>query len=259
MSWPWAGNRAFLKSRGGFLRVAMGAQITDKDYALLRHRMVEEQLRSRGVTDPSVLAAMEKVPRHLFVPPASRRNAYSDGPLPIESGQTISQPYMVARMTELLSLSKNSRILEVGTGSGYQAAVLAELAGEVWTVERIPKLATSAEELLSDLGYTNIRVIASDGTTGFTQAAPYDGIIVTAAAPRVPESLRKQLAVGGRMVIPISAGYSQELTLVERLADIPAEPANAPLSESEAQGAFRETIILSCVFVPLIGVEGYDA
>jgi protein-L-isoaspartate(D-aspartate) O-methyltransferase len=237
----------------------MGAGLTDKDYDFLRHRMVEEQLRARGISDQRVLAAMEKVPRHVFVPPASRHNAYSDGPLPIDQGQTISQPYMVARMTELLALSETSRVLEVGTGSGYQAAILGELAGDIWTVERIPELAAKAEQLLSSLGYVNVRVILSDGTTGFPEAAPYDGVLVTAAAPRVPESLRKQLAVGGRMVIPISAGYSQDLTLIERLADIPAELQDPHTGEQDPQRAFRETTILGCVFVPLIGAEGYDA
>lgn len=237
----------------------MGAESTDKDYALLRHRMVEEQIRSRGIVDERVLAIMEKVPRHLFVPAAHRHHAYDDGPLPLEQGQTISQPYMVARMTELLTLSRKSRVLEVGTGSGYQAAVLAELAGEVWTVERIPELGQEAEKLLGTLGYQNVRVIVSDGTTGFQDAGPYDGILVTAAAPRVPESLRRQLAVSGLMVIPITAGYSQELTLVERLADVPAKPTDFPSAEADVQRAFRETTILSCVFVPLIGAEGYDA
>jgi protein-L-isoaspartate(D-aspartate) O-methyltransferase len=237
----------------------MGAELTDKDYSRLRHRMVEEQLRPRGIADEKVLATMEKVPRHLFVPPAHRHKAYDDGPLPIAQGQTISQPYIVARMTELLSLSETSRVLEVGTGSGYQAAVLGELAGEVWTVERISELAEKAEELLGALGYQNVRVILSDGTTGFQEAAPYDGILVSAAAPRVPESLRRQLVVGGRMVIPISAGYSEDLTLVERLANIRPEPSDAPLADEDIQRAFRETTVLSCVFVPLIGVEGYEA
>ena len=237
----------------------MGAELTDKDYSRLRHRMLEEQLRPRGIADEKVLATMEKIPRHLFVPPAHRHHAYDDGPLPIAQGQTISQPYMVARMTELLCLSGKSRVLEVGTGSGYQAAVLGEMAGQVWTVERISELAKSAEELLDAFGYQNVRVILGDGTTGFPEAAPYDGILVTAAAPRVPESLRRQLAVGGRMVIPISAGYSEDLTLVERLADMPPGPPDAPVDDEDVRWAFRETTVLSCVFVPLIGAEGYDA
>jgi protein-L-isoaspartate(D-aspartate) O-methyltransferase len=211
--------------------------------------MVEEQLRPRGIADNGVLSAVESVPRHLFVPPAQRPSAYDDGPLPIGLGQTISQPYMVARMTELLRLTKESRVLEIGTGSGYQAAVLAELAGEVWSIERLPELAQRAEELLARLGYDNVHVVVGDGTMGFAEAAPYDGVVVTAAAPRVPLCLREQLDVGGRMVIPVSAGYSQNLLLIERLPD------TQPLV---SDCRFRETSILGCVFVPLIGADGYQ-
>ncbi|MFH0916885.1 MAG: protein-L-isoaspartate(D-aspartate) O-methyltransferase [bacterium] len=258
----------------------MGAELNDTDFANLRHRMVEDQLRSRGVTDERVLAAMGRVPRHLFVPPAQRWSAYHDGPLPIGLGQTISQPYMVARMTELLHLVSDSRVLEIGTGSGYQAAVLAELAGGVWTIERHADLARRAEELLLQLGYANVRVITGDGTLGFPEAAPYDGILVTAAAPYVPESLREQLAVNGRMVIPVEAGYAQDLKLIERLPDegAPSLPAagaarapaamgpggttqaasnSAPESAPEPSPRYRETSILGCVFVPLIGEQGY--
>jgi protein-L-isoaspartate(D-aspartate) O-methyltransferase len=231
----------------------MGARSNDRDSTILRHRMVNEQLRPRGISDERVLAALERVPRHLFVPPAQRHSAYDDGPLPIGLGQTISQPYMVARMTELLCLTKESRVLEVGTGSGYQAAVLAELAGEVWTIERLPELAQRAEALLRQLGYDDVRVIAGDGTMGFPEAAPYDGIVVTAAAPRVPTCLREQLGIGGRMVIPVSAGFSQDLLLIERLAEVAsADSAGAPDS------CFRQTSILGCVFVPLIGADGYQ-
>jgi len=228
----------------------MRVERDDTDFTLLRHRMVEDQLRARHVADERVLAAMEKVPRHLFVPAAQRWSAYEDGPLPIGSGQTISQPYMVARMTELLRLTPSDRVLEIGTGSGYQAAVLAELAEEVWTIERHADLAHRAEELLLQLGYANVRVIAGDGTLGFPEAAPYDGIMVTAAAPFVPDALRAQLAVGGRMVIPVSAGFSQDLRLIERLKDGAGSPATEP--------RFRETSILPCVFVPLIGEQGYQ-
>ena len=211
--------------------------------------MVDEQLRPRGIVDEGVLAAVERVPRHLFVPPAQRPSAYDDGPLPIGLGQTISQPYMVARMTELLCLTKESRVLEIGTGSGYQAAVLAELAGEVWSIERLPELARRAEELLGRLGYDSIRVVIGDGTMGFAEAAPYDGIVVTAAAPRVPACLREQLNIGGRMVIPVSAGCSQDLLLIERLPD--TQPVASDCR-------FRQTSILGCVFVPLIGADGYQ-
>jgi protein-L-isoaspartate(D-aspartate) O-methyltransferase len=246
------------------------------DFSLDRHRMVEDQLRARDIADERVLAAMAKVPRHLFVPAFQRRFAYEDGPLPIGSGQTISQPYMVARMTELLRLKPTDRVLEIGTGSGYQAAVLAELAAEVWTVERHVELAQRAEELLLQLGYTNVRVIAGDGSVGFPEAAPYDGIIVTAAAPSVPEALRSQLVVDGRMVIPVSAGFSHDLLLIERLPDAPkagvtaggGDEAVPPAGDARAATEmppsasaprFRETSILACVFVPLIGEQGYRA
>ena len=250
----------------------MGAELNDTDFANLRHRMVEDQLRSRGLTDERVLAAMERVPRHLFVPPAQRWSAYHDGPLPIGLGQTISQPYMVACMTEHLRLSPDSRVLEIGTGSGYQAAVLAEVAGNVWTIERHADLARRAEELLLRLGYSNVRAITGDGTLGLPGTAPYDGILVAAAAPYVPESLREQLAVGGRMVIPVEAGYAEDLKLIERLPDeappsppvadetgasdtVQAAPDSAP--ESAPSPRYRETSILGCVFVPLIGEQGY--
>jgi len=236
--------------------------------------MVEDQLRGRGLSDERVLAAMESVPRHLFVPPAQRRSAYRDDPLPIGLGQTISQPYIVACMTDRLRLLPGSKVLEIGTGSGYQAAVLAELAAGVWTIERHADLAQRAEELLKRLGYTNVRVITGDGTLGFPEAAPYDGILVAAAAPCVPDSLRNQLAVGGRMVIPIEAGYAQDLRLIERLPDEApssqpaaagdgmapqAVPGSAPASAAgSAQPArYRETSILGCTFVPLIGEQGY--
>ncbi len=214
----------------------------DKDYALSRHRMVQKQLVPRGISDARVLAAMETVPRHLFVPKAQRHQAYDDAPLPIGSGQTISQPYMVARMTELLSITRDSRVLEVGTGSGYQAAVLGELADEVWSIERLPELAGPAQALLHRLGYDNVHVVVGDGTLGFAEAAPYDAIVVTAGAPGIPKAMREQLTIGGRMVIPVAAGYSEDLLLVER-------------DDTET---YRETTILGCTFVPLIGAEGYQ-
>ena len=161
------------------------------------------------------------MPRHRFVSAAQAYSAYDDGPLPIGSGQTISQPYMVARMTELLALSRTSRVLEVGTGSGYQTAVLAELADRVWTIERIPELADRAREVLHLLGYTQIEVIAGDGSLGYAEAAPYDAILVTAGAPSVPPALREQMAVHGKMVIPVAAGPSQELLLIERTDEGP--------------------------------------
>lgn len=243
----------------------MGAELSETDFARLRHCMVNDQLCARHLVDERVLAAMEKVPRHLFVPASQRRTAYDDGPLPIGVGQTISQPYMVARMTELLRIGPTDRVLEIGTGSGYQAAVLAELAGEVWTVERHVDLARRAEELLLQLGYHNVRVIIGDGSVGFSEAAPYDGIVVTAAAPSVPACLREQLAVYGRMVIPVTSGYNEDLRLIERLET--AEPQGATSADrGETRDAdetmdrcFRETSILACTFVPLIGKQGYPA
>lgn len=225
----------------------MGAELSDNDFARLRHCMVDDQLRARRLTDERVLQAMEKVPRHLFVPQVQRRLAYDDGPLPIGSGQTISQPYMVARMTELLHLAPTDRVLEVGTGSGYQAAVLAELAAEVWTIERHAELAHRASDLLRELGYDNVHVITGDGSLGYSEAAPYDAIVVTAAAPAVPRTLREQLAENGRMVIPVTEGYSEDLRLIERIA----------ASEADPEACFRELSILACTFVPLIGKEGY--
>lgn len=231
--------------------------------------MVEEQLRGRDITDERVLAAMGRVPRHLFVPSAQRWSAYDDGPLPIGHGQTISQPYMVACMTERLRLTPTSKVLEVGTGSGYQAAVLAELVADVWTIERHPELARNAEELLLQLGYTNVRVIVGDGSLGFAADAPYDAILVTAAAPRVPEALLAQLAPGGRMIIPIRAGFADDLKLIERLPDTFVEsapeaaqtgpsgrkPSDAPPAP---QPQYRETSVVGCTFVPLVGEQGYS-
>jgi protein-L-isoaspartate(D-aspartate) O-methyltransferase len=244
----------------------MSAEPTDSEFALLRHRMVDEQLCARNIGDKRVLAVMEKVPRHLFVPAAQRRAAHEDGPLPIGLGQTISQPYMVARMTELLRIAPTDRVLEIGTGSGYQTAVLAELAGEVWSVERHAELARRAEALLRQLGYDNVQVIAGDGSLGFPEAGPYDGIMVTAAAPYVPKCLLEQLRMHGRMVIPVTVAYNQDLRLIEKLpgtsppsadraGEAPGEVHGAP----EAQDCFfRETSILGCTFVPLIGEQGYQ-
>lgn len=235
----------------------MNETTEEHDYAVLRRRMVEDQLRRRGISDERLLDVMGKVPRHFFVPEGQRVHAYEDRPLPIGSSQTISQPYMVARMTELLSLARDSRVLEIGTGSGYQAAILAELAGEVTTVERLPDLKTRAEALLRRLGYNNVNAVVGDGTLGWSQKAPYDAIVVTAGAPRVPDELRRQLATDGRMVIPVSAGPSQTLFLVERLEQ--EEPPQSDSDPQKQQDRYRETAILGCVFVPLIGRDGYDS
>ena len=177
--------------------------------------MTETQIRARGVRDPAVLAAMAKVPRHLFVPEGLRRQAYVDEPLPIGEGQTISQPYIVAYMTEALALRGGEKVLEVGTGSGYQTAVLAEIAGTVWTVEIVEKLALRARAALDALGYSNVRYRIGDGSAGWAEEAPFDAIMVTAAAARMPEDLEDQLAVGGRMIVPVGTD-SQELVLVRR-------------------------------------------
>jgi protein-L-isoaspartate(D-aspartate) O-methyltransferase len=220
----------------------------DKDFAVLRHRMVQTQLRGRGLDDERLLHAMATVPRHLFVPDSYRWSAYKDEPLPIGHLQTISQPYMVACMTDQLQLVPNAKVLEVGTGSGYQAAVLAEMGCRVWTIERHAELAHQAEERLLTLGYTNIRVITGDGSLGLPDEAPFDGIIVAAAAPQIPQALRDQLRVGGRMVIPIRAGEVDELTMVERL----------PQQSGDIGASYREVLVVGCTFVPLIGKQGYD-
>lgn len=204
-----------------------------------RAEMVERQLRRRGISNERVLAAMALVPREEFVPPGLAGRAYEDGPLPIGYGQTISQPYMVALMTQLLDPQGGSRVLEVGCGSGYQAAVLAALGAEVFSVERVPELARQAAERLERLGYP-VRVRVGDGTLGWPEEAPFDGIIVTAGAPEVPPSLLAQLADGGRLVIPVGPGAVQELVVVTRRGE-----------EFDRRG------VCSCMFVPLVGKEGH--
>jgi protein-L-isoaspartate(D-aspartate) O-methyltransferase len=205
-----------------------------------RTYMVRRQIRGRGVKSARVLEAMMAVPRHCFVPEKFAHDAYGDHPVDIGSGQTISQPYMVAAMTELLDLMPMDRVLEVGTGSGYQAAVLAHLATAVVTIERIAKLAESARGKLTDLGFTNVTVLDDDGTLGHPEGAPYDAIIVTAAGPRVPEALKEQLSVGGRLVCPVGPREVQKLILIRRTED-----------------GYEEGLGMSCLFVPLIGQEGW--
>jgi len=180
-------------------------------YRLARERMVETQIKARGIKDERVLKAMLKVSRHLFVDEALRDQAYGDFPLPIGEGQTISQPYIVALMTEALELKGNERVLEIGTGSGYQTAILAELALWVYTIERFPTLLERAKKVLNELGYKNISFKLDDGTLGWKEAAPFDAIIVTAASPDIPPPLVEQLAEGGRIVIPVGDEFSQTL------------------------------------------------
>jgi protein-L-isoaspartate(D-aspartate) O-methyltransferase len=183
-----------------------------------RMDMVKEQIEARGVRQPEVLRAMEEVPRHLFVPESYRAEAYADHPLPIGWGQTISQPYIVALMTELLQVDGDDRVLEIGTGSGYHAAVLSRVAGRVYTIEILDELAEQAEWTLRELGYVNVTVRAGDGYQGWASEAPFDGIILTAAPPRVPQPLLEQLAVGGRMVVPVGS-FVQDLKVITRTED----------------------------------------
>lgn len=191
---------------------------TSTDYASLREKMVDIQISRRGIRDKAVLDAMRTVPRHLFVPPGLEHEAYEDGPLPIGCEQTISQPYVVASMTEHLELTYNSRVLEIGTGSGYQAAVIAEIAKEVYSVEIVKKLLEQARSLLEKLHYRNVRTRLGDGYAGWPEFAPYDAIVVTAAAPRIPEALIEQLAEGGVIVMPLKGPIpdTQELIKVRK-------------------------------------------
>lgn len=206
-----------------------------------RDRMVETQLVSRGISDQRVLDAMRKVPRHLFVDEALQDQAYSDHPLPIADKQTISQPYIVALMTEKLELKGHEKVLEIGTGSGYQAAILAELAERVFSIERLPGLAYRANQTLRRLGYSNVIVRVADGTLGWPDEAPFDGIIVTAGAPKVPQPLVDQLAMGGRLVVPVGDRLSQSLILVERVPE-----------------GIRKTDLGGVRFVDLVGKWGWE-
>ena len=216
---------------------ARGQGPDDALAAAARHRMIE-RIRARGVTDTAVLAALEAVPRHLFVSTDQRAKAYDDRPLPIGDGQTISQPYMVALMTSLLELRPGERVLEVGTGSGYQAAVLSRVAAEVYTIEIRKPLAERARRTLTDLGYRNIHLRVGDGFQGWPDAAPFDGIIVTAAPPSVPDPLLRQLKVGGRLVIPVGDRNSlQSLLVLTKRPD----------------GGFDRSNVMPVFFVPMTG------
>jgi protein-L-isoaspartate(D-aspartate) O-methyltransferase len=205
-------------------------------FAAERQRMVQQQLMPRGIKDGRVLAAMAKVPREEFIPPDSHAASYADGPLPIGYGQTISQPYIVAFMTEELRSKPSDRVLEIGTGSGYQAAILAELVKEVYSVEIVEQLAKNAEATLQRLGYKNVQVKVGDGYKGWPEAAPFDAIIVTCAPDRVPKPLTDQLKDGGRMIIPVGGRFAQELYLLEK-----------------RNGQLKESAVLPVRFVPMVG------
>jgi protein-L-isoaspartate(D-aspartate) O-methyltransferase len=209
--------------------------VSDSEFADLRSRMVEEQLRARGVADERVLDAMARVPRHVFPTEQHREQAYEDHPLPIGDGQTISQPYIVALMLEALSLKPEDKVLEVGTGSGYATALLAELAAQVVSIERHAALADEARELLARLGYTNLKMMVGDGSRGFFADAPYDAILVSAASASVPPELLAQMAEGGRMVIPVGSPEAQQLQLIH-------------IRNGQPHTTLREL----CRFVPLV-------
>jgi protein-L-isoaspartate(D-aspartate) O-methyltransferase len=211
-------------------------------FARERERMVEEQLVARGVTDPRVLAVMRRVPRHLFVDEALRERAYGDHPLPIGDGQTISQPFIVGKMTELLRLGGTEKVLEIGTGSGYQAAVLGELAARVCAIERIPRLVQRARETLEALGYANVWVRVANGTLGWPDEAPFDRILVAAGGPSVPPPLFAQLAEGGRMVMPVGAVDTQKLLVIDK-----------------RDGEMLVTEESGCVFVKLVGKYAWES
>jgi protein-L-isoaspartate(D-aspartate) O-methyltransferase len=214
--------------------------LDEERYIRDRERMVDEQILARDIDDPRVLQAMRRVPRHMFVPPDHRHLAYADCPLPIGQNQTISQPYIVALMTQMLDLVGHEKVLEIGTGSGYQAAVLSLLAKEVVTVERHPRLMIEAKQTLSELGVENVHVHLGDGTQGWPEDAPYDAIITTAAAPRAPQPLLDQLAEGGRLVIPVGSRGGQFLERWLRLGDRFESEQGVPVA-----------------FVPLVGEHGW--
>jgi protein-L-isoaspartate(D-aspartate) O-methyltransferase len=211
------------------------------EFAAARRAMVEDQIRKRGIASQRVLDAMLSVPRHEFVPHQFRADAYDDKPLPIGEGQTISQPFMVGAMTEALELAGSERVLEIGTGSGYQSAVLSLLAREVISVESHTSLALAAQERLGRLGYANVHIHNGDGSLGFPDAAPYDAILITAAAPEIPPLLASQLSEGGRLVIPVGSQENQEL-----------------LQARKEGGALHSRVLFDCRFVPLLGRYGWS-
>jgi len=214
----------------------------DEFYTEARKRMVQEQIKARGISDERVLAAMLKIPRHLFVDKSLWDQAYNDYPLPIGEGQTISQPYIVALMTASLRLKGEEKVLEIGTGSGYQTAILAELAREVYTIERIDSLLTKAKEVLNQLGYLNVFYAIKDGTLGWPEAAPFQAILVSAAAPDIPSPYVEQLDEGGHLVIPVGSRYAQTLYQIIK----------------QSNGSIEKVDLGGCRFVPLIGKFGWE-
>ena len=215
----------------------------EDSYRSARERMVEEQLRGRDIRDPRVLEAMRAVPRHRFVPDDLSGQAYFDGPVRLEHGQTISQPYIVALMSQLLELKGEETVLEIGTGSGYQAAVLSRLAGRVFSLERVAELAVTAAQRLKELGCVNVTVYERDGSGGLPEHAPYPAIVVAAAAPRVPAPLMEQLEIGGRLVVPVGSQEGQTLELWRR----------------EDETNFNQERIAPVAFVPLLGEHGWTS
>lgn len=220
----------------------MWSETQEDKYIKLRREMVHYQIEKRGIRDKRVLDAFLKVPRHLFVDESLRNRAYEDYPLPIGDEQTISQPYTVAFMTDALKLKGEEKVLEIGSGSGYQTAILLELAKEVFCIERLASLAEKAMRKLKELNYSNFHIRVGDGTVGWKEEAPFDAILVAAGSPRVPPSLKEQLAIGGRLIIPVGDRYTQTMTLVTRKTE--------KLLEEKYLGAFR--------FVGLIGEEGWS-
>lgn len=230
-----------LKYTGLMLLFALSCSncISQPDYKELRERMVESQIIARGITDNRVIAAMKKVERHLFVPENAQRYAYRDGPLSIGEGQTISQPYIVAYMTEVLDLEPGMKVLEIGTGSGYQAAILAEIVKEVYTIEINETLGRRSGKLLADLGYDNVKARIGDGYQGWEEHAPFDAIIVTCAPNNIPDPLQEQLAEGGQMIIPVGGSAIQYLVL-----------------NTKKKGKIRQQSILPVMFVPMVNEKG---
>ena len=236
----WCGILGAAVGMGGCAADGGGSGARPPDEASARMRMVEEQIAARGLRDPAVLAAMRKIPRHRFVPEGERSRAYVDGPLAIGLGQTISQPYIVALMTSLAGPGKEKRVLEIGTGSGYQAAVLAECFGEVYTIEIVSELGERAAGLLRELGYASIHARIGDGYDGWPEAAPFDAIVVTAAPDEIPRPLLEQLKVGGRLVVPVGTG-TQDLVVVTRTA-----------------GGYERRTVAPVRFVPMTGKSQRD-